>query len=125
MRVSPRSNASSMRIRSSRSMRSVLRRRERRSTGMLAGSTTRFSMPAAVGRRCNQNPADRLTEFLQPESGNRDLFQGGVNVTPVDFVTTDGLAELRRIQADQPGRFAQFKPDKKRGNLVLGGRRQR
>ena len=42
-----------------------------------------------------------------------------------NFVTTDGLAELRRIQADQPGRFAQFEPDKKRGNLVLGGRRQR
>src|SRR5215471_10770638 len=134
MRVSPRSNASSMRIRSSRSMRSVLRRRERRSTGMLAASTTRFSMPAAVSRRCNQNPsypfvnryhADRLTEFLQPESGNRDPFQGGVNVAPVNFVTTDGLAELRRIQADQPGRFAQFKPDKKRGNLVLGGSRQR
>src|SRR5215469_3894985 len=35
------------------------------------------------------------------------------------------LAELRRIQADQPDRFAQFKPDKKPGNLVLGGRRQR
>src|SRR5215467_4632715 len=73
----------------------------------------------------NRYHADRLTEFLQPESGNRDPFQGGVNVAPVNFVTTDGLAELRRIQADQPGRFAQFKPDKKRGNLVFGGRRQR
>src|SRR5215471_6879937 len=73
----------------------------------------------------NRYHADRLTEFLQPESGNRDPFQGGVNVAPVNFVTTDGLAELRRIQADQPGRFAQFKPDKKRGNLVQGGRRQR
>jgi hypothetical protein len=73
----------------------------------------------------NRYHADRFTEFLQPESGNRDPFQGGVNVAPVNFVTTDGLAELRRIQADQPGRFAQFKPDKKRGNLVQGGRRQR
>src|SRR6516225_3365112 len=73
----------------------------------------------------NRYHADRLTEFLQPESGNRDPFQDGVNVAPVNFVTTDGLAELRRIQADQPGRFAQFKPDKKHGNLVLGGRRQR
>src|SRR6516225_1705832 len=60
MRVSPRSNASSMRIRSSRSMRSVLRRRERRSTGMLAASTTRFSMPAAVSRRCNQRAIDGI-----------------------------------------------------------------
>src|SRR5215470_947031 len=54
----------------------------------------------------NRYHADRLTEFLQPESGNRDPSQGGVNVAPVNFVTTDGLAELRRIQADQPGRFA-------------------
>src|SRR5215472_8445611 len=35
-------------------------------------------------------------------------FQGGVNVAPIKF----GFAELRRIQADQPGRFAQFKPTK-------------
>ena len=49
----------------------------------------------------------------------------GVRREVGNFVTTDGLAELRRLQADHPGRFAQFKPDKKRGNLVLGGRRQR
>src|SRR5499427_9396176 len=60
----------------------------------------------------NRYHADWFTEFLQPESGNRDPFQGGVNVAPVNFVTTDGLAELRRIQTDQPGRFAQFKPTK-------------
>jgi Tn3 transposase DDE domain len=57
MRVSPRSNASSMRISSSRSRRSVLTRLARRSTGMLAASITRFSTPAAVSARCSQKPS--------------------------------------------------------------------
>src|SRR6516164_8826462 len=58
-RLSLRKPTTSVRLSPSyyRSMRSVLRRRERRSTGMLAASTTRFSMPAAVSRRCNQNPS--------------------------------------------------------------------
>src|SRR5215831_17483258 len=102
MRVSPRSNASSMRN----------QKLEIDAVG-LAPSRTPFHRNACgiddtvldAGRRqpavqpkpvvlgfVNRYHADRLTEFLQPESGNRDPFQGGVNVAPVNFATTDGLA---------------------------------
>ena len=51
MRVSPRSSASSIRIRSSKSRRLVFARLERRSTGILAASTSSISSPT-IRLRC-------------------------------------------------------------------------
>jgi hypothetical protein len=56
-RGSPRKCAISVRSKSSPSIRSVFARRARCSTAMLAGSNTRFVIPAAVNSRCSQNPS--------------------------------------------------------------------